>query len=197
MISPISLFSESSAFEIGRFSFALSPKILKDGSITDMGIGYRYGDNMSASLRLRYSTISKNEKLEDMEDSLNAINENILDVFLLPIQYYFLRIPEHELWLAGGIYYKLDILDQKGFFNMPVLETLMPRRERVNLYKNEFSMHLIGPLTDFGYSFRKDFFDVTFYGGIVPVFFLHSNQQMSIIPLLVPQTMDNSQNVFW
>jgi hypothetical protein len=191
MMSPISLFSESSELEIGRFSFSVAPKILKDGSITDMDIGYRYGDNLSTSVRLRYSTISKIEKLLNIEDSRNVINEKILDVFLLPMQYYFFRKPEHELWLAGGIYYKWDRLDEKGHFYMPELET-----DPVNSFNNELSMHLTGPLADFGYSFRKKLFDITLYGGIVPVFFLHSDQHMSMVPLLKPHGADNSQNVF-
>jgi hypothetical protein len=189
------LFAESTAFEFGRLNFSVSTKILKDGFITDMGVGYRYGDKTGSSLRLRYSTISKNEEWEDVEDSLNASNEKIFDVFLLPIQYYFIRLPEHQLWLGGGAYYKFDKLNEKGFFNMPILETLTPPRERVNSFENEFKMHLTGPLLDFGYSFKKTLFSLTFSGGIVPLFLLHSGQTMSITPLFDPPAADNLQNV--
>jgi hypothetical protein len=196
LFAPLFVRAEETRFEIGRLSFSLAPKILKDGSITDIGIGYKYGDNMSASLCLRYSAISKNEELENVKDSLNAVNEKIFDISLLPVQYYFFSVPEHELWLGGGLYYKLDILGEKGFFNMPALESLTPPRERVNSYNNDFTAHLAGPLLGFGYSLERTLYQAAFSGGITPLFFLHSAQRMSIVPLLDPQTAENSQNVF-
>jgi hypothetical protein len=193
---PVCIYSESNEFDFGKFSFALSPKIFKDGSITDMYLGYAYTDKMDFTLRLRYSAISKNEKLEGVKDSLNAVNESIFDIFLLPAQYNIIKKPTYRFWLAGGLYYQFDKLNEKGFFNMPKLENMIPPKERVNSYTNDLSMHILGPLADFGYKYNSRLFNMTFSGGIVPVFFLYSSQNMSMVPLLDPQTADYSQNTF-
>jgi hypothetical protein len=193
---PVCTFSQNTQLNIGNFSFSLSPKILKDGSITDAGFGFNYTEQLGGELRLRYIATSKNEDLFDVKDSLNAVSENIFEIFLLPLEYSFIRNTNNRLWFGGGIYYEYDNLNEKGFFNMPVLETLIPPRERVNSYTNEFSMHIMGPLLDTGYRHNWEKFVMSISGGIVPVFFLHSTQKTKIIPLLDPQTAEYTQNTW-
>jgi hypothetical protein len=167
---------------------------MKDGSITDIGLGLAYTKTWSGKIWFRNTTVSKNEELQDVADSLNAVNENVLEVFFLPAQYFFIKTPQVRLWAGGGLYYEYDRLDEKGFFNMPELETLTPSRERVNSYTNEFSMHIIGPLIDAGIDYDAQWFDVSLSAGLVPVFFLNSAQKTAMVPLLDPHYAEYDQN---
>jgi len=194
-ISPL-VYSEEVNFDLGNFNFFLSPKIMKDGSITDFGIGLYYSEKLSGEFRIRYTTISKNEELSGVSDSLNAINENTFELYLLPTKYDFLHNNNSRLWVSGGVYYEYDKLNEKGFFNMPKLELLTPPRERVNSYANDFSMHLLGPLAETGILFDLRFLKTTFSAGVVPIFFMYSSQNMSIIPLLDLNRAKYSQNTW-
>jgi len=193
---PFCVYAEDVSFDFGRFNFSLSPKILKDGSITDIGLGLMYTEKAGGQIRFRNTEISKNEELPDVADSLNAITENTLEFFILPIEYYFFKTASFRLWSAAGLYYNYNKLDEKGFFNMPELETMTPPRERVNSYTNDFSMHLLGPLADVGIAYMAKWFNISFSGGIVPIFFLHSSQKINMIPLLDPNHASFSQNTW-
>jgi hypothetical protein len=39
LYAPLCVFAQNKWYDLGNFSFSLSPKILKDGSITDIGVG--------------------------------------------------------------------------------------------------------------------------------------------------------------
>jgi len=192
-ISVLTAYSETNRFNIDRISFFISPKLLKDGSITDIGIGFNYTKNLSGNLHFRSTMISKNEELQNVSDSLNAVNENIYEIYLTPIEYSFLNNSNTNFKVGGGIYYQYSKLNEKGFFNMPILESLTPPKERVNSYTNDFSMHLLGPLVELGLSYNSDWFSFSLYSGITPIFFLNSSQEMKIEPLLV-NNADYSQN---
>jgi hypothetical protein len=189
-------FPQDKTVNLGSFNFFLSPKILEDGSITDFGFGLAYNDSWGGELRFRYTAIEKNEEIPGTEDSLNAINEKFFEVFLLPAEYRFVDQSQFRFWFGAGIYYEYNKLIEKGFFNMPVLETLNPPRERVNSYKNEFSMHLFGPLLETGLNYFSEKLNINFTIGFVPVFFLTAAQKMSIVPLLDPEKADYSQNTW-
>jgi hypothetical protein len=189
-------YAENQGFDIGNFSFSLSPKILKDGSITDLGLGLAYTEKWSSEIRFRNTAVSKNEELQDVVDSLNAVNENIFEMFFLPARYSFVKASTLRIWAGGGLYYEYDNLDEKGFFNMPELEALTPPKERVNSYTNEFSMHIIGPLIDTGINYNTKSFNVSLSAGFVPVFFLHSKQKMGMVPLLDPYYAEYDQNTW-
>jgi hypothetical protein len=187
-------YAENQSFDIGRFSFSLSPKILEDGSIIDTSLGLAYTKAWSGEIRFRNTAISKNEELQDAADSLNAVNENIYEVFFLPAHYSFIKTPALRFWAGGGLYYEYDKLNEKGFFNMPELEELTPPRERVNSYTNEFSMHIIGPLVDTGINYNAAWFNVSLSAGLAPVFFLHSAQKTGMVPLLDPHYAEYDQD---
>jgi hypothetical protein len=184
------VFAQDQKFDFGKFSFSLSPKILKDGSITDFGIGYRYAERISGNLRLRFVNEVKNEQFESIEDSLNAVNGTNIQVFLLPFEYFLVRRPQMEFHLGAGLYYENEALKEKGFFNLPSLE---PDHERVNSFTNEFSLNVAGPDIDAGFSFQAKHVNLTFHGGIVPVFYLGSKQKMGIVPLLGSDYADYTQ----
>jgi hypothetical protein len=186
------VYTQEQAFSFGSFSFSLSPKILKDGSITDIGLGLKYAEKLSGELRFRYTSIAKNESLEDVADSLNAVNESIFEVFFLPVTYTFLNMENITIHAGGGTYYEYGNLTEKGFFNMPALENL--GKERVNSYTNDFSMHVVGPLIDAGVRYRAAWFRAALSAGIVPVFFLGASQKMGMVPLLDPHYADYSQS---
>jgi hypothetical protein len=178
---------------IGNFSFSLSTKILEDGSMSDFGLGYRYTNRLRASLHTRYTSTAQNEELLGVPSSLNAATENILDIFLLPLEFTIFQGNSSRLWAGIGAYYQYDQLNEKGFFNMPELETMLGL-ERVNAYANDFSMHLFGPLLDTGFSLSFRNFSASLSFGIVPLFFLSSSQETTIDPLITPSTATNSQS---
>ena len=150
----------------------------------------QYAQNFSGSLRFRSTTSAKNEELLGVADSLNAVSENILEIFLLPVEYSLFNTPEIGLRLGGGLYYEYDELHEKGFFNMPELE---PEFERVNSYTNDFSMSVFGPLLDASFNYYSPWFSVTLSAGLVPVFVLGAKQKMGIVPLLDPHYAEHSQ----
>jgi hypothetical protein len=196
LFMPCLAFPQDKEINLGKFSFFLSPKILADGSITDVGAGLIYKDSWGGDLRFRYTNIEKNEEIPGTEDSLNAINEKFFEVFLLPAKYRLIDQSDFRFWAGAGLYYEYNKLTEKGFFNMPVLETLNPPLERVNSYKNDFSMHLFGPLLETGIYYFSDKFNISFSGGLVPIFILAAAQKMSIVPLLDPDVADYSQNTW-
>jgi hypothetical protein len=157
-----------------------------------MGMGLDYTDQLRGELRFRNTISSKNEELAGLADSLNAVNENIFEVFFLPVEYAFVKSPSVRLWAGAGVYYEYDKLTEKGFFNMPELETI--GRERVNAYKNDFAMHIIGPLIDAGVDFNTGWLNTSLSLGIVPLFFLTTTQKMSIVPLFDPHYADYTQD---
>lgn len=178
---------------LGRFSFFLTTKTMEDGSIQDGGLGWNYTDVFSANLRLRYTTVEKNEEFEGVEDSLNAVKQKIYEVFLLPFVYTPVKTPSVKLLSGVGAYYYNEKLNEKGFFNMPELEAL--GKERVNSYENEFTLQTLGPLLDIRFSFLgSKWFKPSLSAGAVPVFKTWAEQQVSIVPLLDPNRADYSQN---
>jgi hypothetical protein len=193
---PICVYSEEIRFDFGSLNLFLTTKLLKDGYITDFGFGIMYNDKFGGEFKLRNTFTSKNEELENVADSLNAIKEDKWEFFLFPIKYYFFKKPQLQMWTGIGINYQYSKLNEKGFFNMPVLEQLTPPRERVNSYTNDFSMHTIGPLADFNILYRSNLFNITLSGGIVPIFFLASSQNTRITPLLDPNHVDYKQNTW-
>jgi hypothetical protein len=185
-------YTQSTWLSIENFSFSLSPKILEDGSIIDLGLGLDYAGHLRGELRFRNTISSKNEEIAGVADSLNAVNENIFEVFFLPVEYAFVKSSYVSLRAGAGVYYEYDKLSEKGFFNMPELEDI--GRERVNAYKNDFAMHVIGPLLDAGVDFNTGWLNTSLSLGIVPLFFLTATQKTSIVPLLDPHHADYTQD---
>jgi hypothetical protein len=180
---------------MGRFSFSLSPKVLKNGSIIDMELGYEYTEKYAGELHLRFSTETKNEQFDEtIPDSLNAIDKSNFEVFLMPFRYFIIKRPHIKFMAGAGIYYGHNKLNEKGYFNMPSLENL--GKERVNSFSNDFLRHTIGPDIVLGFEFLIDWFDISVHGGIVPIFYLYAYQKMGIIPLLEPNYADYSQNTW-
>jgi hypothetical protein len=190
------IYAEGQSFSFNNFNLFLSSNFLEDGSVTNTGLGYNYTDVLNGRINFRYTSISKNEELLNVQDSLNAVDEKLLEVFLLPIGYYFYKTDKGNLWVGGGFYYENDKLSEKGFFNMPSLESLNPPKERVNSYTNDFSMHLFGPLFEAEINYNAPWFGIGFSGGIIPVFYLIANQTTSIVPLVYTHSMEHTQNTF-
>jgi hypothetical protein len=92
------------------------------------------------------------------------------------------------------VYYNYETLAEKGYFNMPVLETW--GKEKVNSFSNSFSMHLLGPAVETGFLRRAGRIELSVHGGLVPVFYLNTRQDMKIVPLLEPGHRDFSQDTW-
>ena len=193
---PFSLNAEDLLFDFGNFNFFLSPKIMKDGSITEIGLGLMYTDIAGGIIRFRNTSVAKNEELSNVSDSLNSATEKKYEFHLNLIDFYFQKTEVFFLRLGAGFYYDYNKLSEKGFFNMPLLEAMIPPREQVNSYTNNFSMHLLGPLAEAGISYKSRLFGISISGGIVPVFFLHTNQKTGIVPLMEPNMVEFSQNTW-
>ena len=196
LLFPCFIFSqEQQSLNPGNTSFLLDNRIMEDRTITNIGFGLGYNDIMGGEIRGRFSKTSKNEELDDPDiaDSLIAMNETIFEMFFLPFQYRFTKNNNLKLWLGAGLYYEYQKYDEKGFIDMPILESV--GQERVNSIKDDFSLHLFGPLLDAEFNFSSEWFNIGFSGGIVPVFFLTAEEQYSMFPL-IPKPVDHSQKTF-
>ena len=166
---------------------------MNDGSIQEGGLGINYSYDLSGELRIRRTKTEKNEEFGGLEDSLNAANSEIYEVFFLPLKYSLMNTQSAKTWFGIGGYYYDESLKEKGFFNMPELETVLGL-ERVNSYKNKFSMKTLGPIIGAGATLRdSNWFNVTLSAGVVPIFATFAKQKVSIVPLMHPNDADNSQ----
>jgi hypothetical protein len=192
---PAALSSQNRYFDISRFSFFLTPKVLRDGSIIELGFGYEYTERTAGELRLRFSSEAKNEQFsEAVPDSLNVIDEKSFEISLMPYEYYFVKTPRTKFQAGLGIYYRYEALDEKGYFNMPALEAL--GKEKVNSFSNDFSMHTLGPGIEAGFVHRADRLDLSVRGGVVPFYLLKTRQKMGIVPLMEPNYADFSRDTW-
>jgi hypothetical protein len=192
---PAGAFPQNQHFDFGRFSLFSSSKILKDGFDTDLGLGYAYTGHFSGELRLRFSGESKIEKFdENVSDSLNAMSKNAFTLFLMPLEYFFVKNTNARFHAGLGAYYQYETLSEKGYFNMPALEAL--GKEKVNSFSNDFSTHTLGPNIEAGFAYKTAWLDVSVRAGVVPVFWLYTNQQMRIDPLMEPNYADYSKNTW-
>jgi hypothetical protein len=177
-----------------NFSFSLSPKVLKDGSITDLSLGYQYTPNSAGNVRLRLSNTAKNEQFDEtVPDSINAIEDQTLALFLTPFEFAFFNEPSVQLKIGGGLYYEYYTRAEKGFFNMPDLELPPIGKERVNSFSNDFKTHSVGPTITLGFNYQAEWFSMTANGGVVPIFYMSARQDMRITPLMDPHAADYSQ----
>jgi len=193
LLLPTFAHAQNTSFDFGNFSFSLTPRILKDGSITDLSLAMFYSDSFGAGIRFRSTQIAKNEEITGADDSLNAIKETIYEVFALPFQYRFVK-DKLRLTTGAGLYYEYDKLDEKGFFTLNDLEKM--GLERVNAYKNDFTMHLVGPLLDAGIFYNSKWFDIGLTAGVVPVFHVNFAQKLRIDPLMNPAAANLSENTW-
>ena len=193
LLLPIFARAQNTSLDIGSFSFSLTPRILQDGSITDLSLAMLYSDSLGAEIRVRNTQIAKNEEIAGADDSLNAIKETIYEVFVLPIQYRSVR-DNLRLTAGAGLYYEYDKLKEKGFFTLNYLEE--EGLERVNSYKNDFTMRLAGPLLDAGILYNSEWFNIGLTAGIVPFFHIDFTQRLSIDPLMSPSAADLSEKTW-
>jgi hypothetical protein len=192
---PARVSPQSQHFDFGRFSIFSSSKILKDGSATDAGLGYAYTERFAGELRFRFSGESKNEQFDEtVPDSLNAMTKNAFALFFAPLEYFFVKDPNTQFHAGAGAYYQYETLSEKGYFNMPALEAL--GKEKINSFSNDFSTHALGPNIEAGFTRKTAWLDVSVRGGVVPVFWLHTDQKMRIDPLMEPNYADYSKNTW-
>ncbi|MCL2185448.1 MAG: hypothetical protein FWB86_06315 [Treponema sp.] len=171
---------EEISFNFGNINFSLTPKVMEDGSITDILFDVIYNNKLSGEYRFRNTMISYNEEFPDYFDSLNAVNEKTYELFILPAGYRF-KNRNITFWAGGGIYYEYNKLNEKGFFDYPELEDF--DYARLNSFTNDFSMHVLGPLIDIKFYITINFIDICLQGGIVPFFFLNAQENFNINPL--------------
>jgi len=185
---------EPVSFMFGNISFSLTPRILEDGSMTDFSFGMMYSGSMGLDIQLRGTQIAKNEEIGGTDDSLNAIKETVYEVFVLPVQYHLVQKDNVRVMAGGGLYYEYDKLNEKGFFTLDFLEELDPPMERVNSYKNDFTMHLVGPLLNGKVFYNAEWYKLGFTAGVVPIFHTSFTQKLRMEPLLHPSTADLAEN---
>jgi hypothetical protein len=174
---------------LGRISFSLDTDVLEDGSQTDFSFGYRYTPSTEGEIRLRYIKLSYNDDMYDLEESLTANDETTFEIFLLPFRYIFFNDSMLSFNAAAGVYYEYNTLKQHGYFNMPALAP-----DSLNIYHNNFSMHIVGPLAEAGVHFRTRPADIKLNAGIVPIFYLRRDQSMRMKPYMGTNFFDYSQD---
>jgi hypothetical protein len=160
-----------------------------------VGLGYAYTGRLSGELRFRFSGESKNERFDEaVPDSLNAMSKNAFAVFLMPLEYFFVKKPDTRFHAGAGAYYQHETLSEKGYFNMPALEAR--GKEKINSFSNDFSTHALGPNIEAGLAHKTAWLGVSVRGGVVPVFWLHTDRTMRIAPLMEPNYADYSKNTW-
>jgi hypothetical protein len=157
-----------------------------------MSLGYQYTPNSAGNVRLRLANTAKNEQFDEtVPDSINAIEDQTFALFLTPFEFAFFNQPSVQLKVGGGLYYEYYTRVEKGFFDIPALETL--GKERVNSFSNDFKTHGAGPTITLGFNYQAEWFSAAVNGGVVPIFYLNARQDMSITPLMNPHNADYSQ----
>jgi hypothetical protein len=171
---------------LGNLNLSLDTDVLKDGSRIDFSAGYRYAPSAEGAIRLRYVQESYNDDMYDLDDSLVANDELTFEAFLLPLRYHFFNDATLSFNVAAGLYYDYNTLSQHGYFNHPDIG--------LNSQRNEFSMHILGPLAETGLRFRIQGVDVKLEAGIAPVFYLRRDQSVQIKPYMGSDFFDYSQD---
>jgi hypothetical protein len=186
MILPFSVLAQSSdepaRYILGNINLSLDTDVLEDGSQIDFSLGYRYTRSSEGEIRLRYIKESYND---DLAESLMANDERTFEVFLLPFRYYFFNNSTVSFNAAAGLYYDYNALTQHGYFNWD---------SSLNVQRNDFSMHIAGPLAETGLRLRTSPVDLRLNVGVVPIFYLRRNQSMQIKPLMGSEYFDHSQD---
>jgi len=191
---PCFVYSESNSLDMENANFFLDSKIMEDGFITSIGLGLNYNNIWGGEMRGQVSITSKNEEIDDsiVSDSLIAVKETVYELFLLPIQYRSTTDWNIQWRVGAGLHYEYQKSNQKGYMDMPELETL--GFARINSYTDDFSMHLFGPLVDAIAKYENEWFSISFSGGVVPVYFLTAAEKQKMFPLF--DTVDHSQNTW-
>jgi hypothetical protein len=178
------------AFDLGRFSFTIQPKIpTDDGSFSDYGIGFRYADRIATEIRLNITEKRTNEEFSGIDNSLNAVVHSEWRWFFIPFQYSFIKNEKTVFSSVLGGYYYREKLDENGYFQLASLDT------PVNAYINHFSMNLGGPIieTEFSHAFNH-FFRLTARAEAAPFAFYNAQQRIDIIPLFDFSDFSHSQS---
>ena len=184
------LVSPVNAFDFGKFSFSIQPKIPTDeGSLSDYGIGFRYTDKISSEIRLKMTERRTTEKFSGIDSSLNVVVNSETKWSLLPLQYSFFRTEKNTFSAGLGIYHYRQKLEENGYFNLIFLET------PVNAYINNFTMNITGPIIEAQFSSAfSDFFTITAAAEIVPFAFINTKQTVDIIPLYFTGAFTHDQS---
>jgi WD40 repeat protein len=172
-----------------NINLSLDTDVLENGSKTDFSLGCLYAPSIAGELRLRYIKTSYNDNMYDLEESLTANDDLTFETFLLPFRYHFFNNSTLSFNAAAGLYYDYNALDQHGYFNMPDLGD-----DSLNMYRNDFSMHLLGPLAEAGLRLRTRPVDLQLNLGIVPIFYLRRDQSMQMKPYMGTGFFDHSQD---
>jgi hypothetical protein len=161
--------------------------MLEDGYQIDFSLGYWYTRSSEGEIRIRYAKESYNEDMYNLEESLIANDEHTFEIFLLPFRYRFFDNSTLGFNAAAGLYYDYNALDQHGYFNRPDLG------QNLNIYRNDFSMHLLGPLAEAGLRFQTRPVDIRLKAGMAPVFYLRRDQSVQMKPYMADK-FDHSQD---
>jgi hypothetical protein len=180
---------ESVELVLGRVNLSLDTDILEDGSQLDFSLGYWYTRSTEGEIRLRYAKESYNDGMYGLEESLIASDEHTFEIFLLPFRYRFFNNSPLSFNAAAGLYYDLNALDQHGYFNRGDLGD-----DSLNIYRNDFSMHMLGPLVEAGLRFQTQPVDIRLKAGVVPIFYLRRDQSLQMKPFMGDKYFDHSQD---
>ena len=169
----------------------MDTKIMDDSTIANAGVSLIYSGFWNGDFRGRSTIISKTSEIDDSSviDSLISTKENMYELFMLPIQYMKKENEKFKWWAGAGLYYEYQKSAQKGYIIMPDLELI--GFDKNNFFKSDFSMHLFGPLLDVGIKYNSDMFNISFSGGIVPLFFIGAKESQRMFPLY--KTIEHSQ----
>lgn len=179
--------SDGFDLDTGRYNISITPKILQNGVQNDISFGLFFSEskNFSGGIRLRSINEALSDIIWDIDDSLLTVENQVYEIFFLPVNYNFIRTNYFSLQAGIGAYYEYNKLRENGFFN----DNGFPNssgEDIYNSYTNDYLGHSIGPLVDIGIDFKYAFFRSSLSFGIVPVFYLSRNQSWKLYPFMNP-----------
>lgn len=177
---------------IGRFSFYITSKIIEKETDWASGLGWDYNNRLSGEIKLERSISNATGLHWELKDSLSVFENETYEVYFIPLRYDFFRAPSYRLWGGIGGYYHDETADYRGFFDYPDLAQW--DAQTLNSFKSNITYRLLGPHLDFGFTYRgSDWFKIAVSGGVIPVFGIWINHEISCSPLMANNSYEGSQ----
>ena len=173
--------------------YSFTPKILEDGTQNDFTFGSFYNaktemqeQKFSGEVRGRTIKTSGMGEIWDITDSMLTSENETYEVFFLPGNYQFLSLSNFSLRAGIGAYYNFNKAYRKGYFNDKSLYEDPLKPDHYNAYVYDFKGHAVGPILDLDISFKWKFLNLSFSGGVVPIYYFYQDTSLKLSPLMTP-----------
>ena len=167
--------------------YSITPKILENGTQNDISFGFFHTQDLKFGSEIKLRTIKTSElgEIWEIPDSMSTGEYDAYEVFLLPVNYQFIKNDYFSLRAGVGTYYNYNKSKTRGYFNdKNLFEEVTP--DHYNSYNYDFTGHAVGPILDLETSLRWKFLYFSFSGGVVPVSYFYNEMSLRLSPLMTP-----------